>query len=65
MDFIRQKGPCGTTFCYSQNLIYDIGTEILIFLCFATKIIKSFYESIIPEDSESSRRDLVFYSIKT
>ena len=23
------KGPCGTTFCYSQSEIYDIGTEIL------------------------------------
>jgi len=64
-NFIRPKGPCGTTFCYSQSEIYDIGTEILFSHCFATKIINSFYESIIPEDSGSSRRDLAFYSIKT
>ena len=24
------KGPCGTTFCYSQSDIYDIGTKILL-----------------------------------
>ena len=28
--------------------MYDIGAEIIIFHCFATKIIKSFYESINP-----------------
>ena len=26
----RSKGPCGTTFCYSQSEIYDIGTKILL-----------------------------------
>ena len=46
-NFICPKGPCGTTFSHSQNEIYDIGTEILIFHCVATKIIKSFYESTI------------------
>ena len=61
----RPKGPCGTTFCHSQSEIYDIGTEFLFFHCFATKIIISFYQSIIPEDSEGSRRDLAFYNIKT
>ena len=29
-NFIRPKGPCGTTFCYSQSEIYDIGTKILL-----------------------------------
>ena len=48
-----------------MNLIYDFGTEIQMLHCFAANIIKSFYKSIIPEDSESSRRDLAFYSIKT
>ena len=48
-----------------MSLIYDLGTEIIICHCFATKIINSFYKSIIPEDYESSRRDLAFYSIKT
>ena len=65
MDFIRPKGPCGTTFCYSQSEIYDIGTEILIFHSFATKIVKSFCKSIIFSEIESARRDLYFYSIKT
>ena len=64
-NFICPKGPCGTTFCYSQKETYDIGTEIIFFHCFATKIINSFYESIILEDYESFRRDLAFYSIKT
>ena len=47
-NLICPKAPCGTTFCYSQSEIYDIGTEFFIFHCFATKIIKSFYESMIP-----------------
>ena len=64
-NFICPKGPCGTTFCYSQSEIYDIGTEIIFFHCFATKIIKSFYKSIFLEESESSRRDRAFYSIET
>ena len=38
-NLICPKGPCGTTFCYSQSEIYDIGTEIRIFHCFVTKII--------------------------
>ena len=46
-NFIRPKGPCGTTFCYSQSEIYDIGTEILIFHCFASKMLKSFCKSMI------------------
>ena len=33
-NFIRPKGPCGTTFCYSQREIDDIGTEILYKTCF-------------------------------
>ena len=48
-----------------MNLIYDIGTEILIVHCFATRIMNSFYKSRIPEDYESSRRDLAFYNINT
>ena len=50
---------------FSKNLIYDIGTEILSFHCFATKILKSFCKSIILSGIESARRDLYFYSIKT
>ena len=48
-----------------MSLIYDLGTEIIICHCLATNIIDSFYKSIIPEDYESSRRDLAFYIIKT
>ena len=29
-NFIRPKGPCGTTFCYSQSEIYDIGSKLLL-----------------------------------
>ena len=47
------------------NQIYDIGTEILMFHCFATKMLKSFCKSIVFSGIESSRRDLAFYSIKT
>ena len=49
----------------SIHEIYDIGTEILIFHCFATNIIKPFCKSIIFSGVESARRDLAFYSIKT
>ena len=45
--------------------MYGIGTEIIIFHCFATKMLKSFCKSIIFSGIESSRRDLAFYSIKT
>ena len=47
-----------------MNLIYDIGTEIQFVHCFTTKIISSFYKTIIPEDYESSRRDLALYSLQ-
>ena len=50
---------------FSKSLIYDIGTEILMFHCFATKMLKSFCESIIFSGVETARRDLTFYSIKT
>ena len=30
----RDGRDCGTTFCYSHNEIYDIGTEILYETCF-------------------------------
>ena len=64
-NLICPEGPCGMTLCYSQSELYDIGTEFLFYHCFATKIIKPIYESIIPEDSQSSRRVLAFYSIET
>ena len=53
------------TFINPEHVIYDIGTEIRIFHCFATKMLKSFCKSIIFSGIESSRRDLAFYSIKT
>ena len=53
------------TFINPEHVIYDIGTEILMFHCFATKMLKSFCKSIIFSGIESSRRDLAFYSIKT
>ena len=34
-NLICPKGPCGMTFCYSQNEIFDIGTDLLFFHCFA------------------------------
>ena len=43
--------------CY-QNEIYDIGTEILTRSRFFTKIIKSFYKSIIPQEIKSPRHPL-------
>ena len=57
--------PQGTVLVNPENIIYDIGTEILMFHCFATKMLKSFCKSIIFSGIESSRRDLAFYSIKT
>ena len=50
---------------FSKSLIYDIGTEILVFHCFATEALRSFCKSIIFSGIQSSRRDLAFYSIKT
>ena len=64
-NFICPKGPCGTTFCYSQSEIYDIGTEILIFHCFATKMLKSFCKSMIFSGICSIFCVLSFCSIKT
>ena len=51
--------------CNSHNDIYDIGTEILYFQFFVTTDMVLFSISIIPEDLESSRRDLAFGSVKT
>ena len=51
--------------CCPQNEIYDIGTEILYFQCFVTTDMFLFSISIIPEDLETSRRDLAFGSVKT
>ena len=34
MQFYCPEPPCGTTCCYSQTEIYDIGTEILCKTCF-------------------------------
>ena len=48
------------TFINPEHVIYDIGTEIRIFHCFATKMLKSFCKSIIFSGIESSRRDLAF-----
>ena len=45
--------------------IYAIGTEFLYFRCLVTTDMFLFSISIIPEDLESSRRDLVFDSVKT
>ena len=39
---------------YSQNEIYDIGAEILTRSRFFTKIIESFYKSIIPQENKSA-----------
>ena len=47
------------------QLIYDIGTEILIFHCFATKMLKSFCKSIIFSGIATARRQLSFQPIKT
>ena len=45
-NLTHPKGPCGMTFCHYQSEIYDIGTEIRIFHCFATNMLKSFWKSI-------------------
>ena len=50
---------------FSQNEIYDIGTEILYVQCFVITDMLLSYIPIIPEDLESSRRDLAFGSVKT
>ena len=42
-----------------------VGTEFLYFQCFVTTDMFLFSISIIPEDLESSRRDLAFGSVKT
>ena len=34
IQFYCPENPCGTTCCYSQTEIYDIGTEILCKTCF-------------------------------
>ena len=49
----------------SQNEIYDIGTEILTRSRFFTKIIKSFYKSIIPQEIKSPGHPLSSGSVKT
>ena len=54
-----------SSFCYSQSEIYDIGTEILIFHCFATKMLKSFCKSMIFSGICSIFCVLSFCSIKT
>ena len=53
------------TFINPEHVIYDIGTEIIMSYCFATKMLKSFCKSIIFSGIESTRRDLAFYNIKT
>ena len=45
--------------------IYDIGTTIIDFQCFVTTDMFLFSISTIPEDLETSRRDLAFGSVKT
>jgi len=50
---------------YIVYVIYDIGTEILIVHCFATKMLKSFCKSIIFRGLETCRQDIAFYSSKT
>ena len=45
-------------FTIPQNTIPYIGTEFLIFHCFATKMLLLFCKSMIPVRFESSRRDL-------
>ena len=59
-------------FCYLPRLVecspqvtYDLGAKILYFQCFVTTDMFLFSISIIPEDLESSRRDLAFGSVKT
>ena len=45
--------------------IYEIGIKIKYFQCFVTTDMFLLSISIIPEDLESSRRDLAFGSVKT
>ena len=52
-------------FCFPINELYDIGTEILNFHCFATKMLFSFCKSIIPEDFKSAGPHLSLPSVKT
>merc|ERR1712091_391352 len=61
--FSAHKAPAGRPSVIPKAKYMTLG-PIFFFHCFATQIIKSFYESIIPDDSESSHRDLVFYNIK-
>ena len=49
----------------SQNEIYDIGTEILKRPRFFTKIIKSFYKSIIPQEIKSAGHSPSSGSVKS
>ena len=68
MDLGADLGPRGIIFSpFSVTLstsssflqiTYDIGTEFLIFHCFATKMLLLFCKSMIPVRFESSRRDL-------
>ena len=51
--------------CPQRNEIYDIGAKKIYFQCFVTTDMFLFSISIIPEDLESSRRDLAFGSVKT
>ena len=45
---------------FSKSLIYDIGTEILNFRCFATQMLKSFCRSIIFSGLGTARRQQSF-----
>ena len=56
-----RKPPAGRP----QSEIYDIGTEIIIFHCFATKMLKSFCKSMIFSGICSIFCVLSFCSIKT
>ena len=49
----------------SLKQIPYIGTEILIFHCFATNMLFSFCKSIIPEDFKSAGPHLSFPGVKT
>ena len=55
----------GATFSYPRSEIYDIGTEILIFHCFATKMLESFCKSTIFSGICCIFCVLYFCSIKT
>ena len=49
----------------TKNELCDIGTKFLFVQCFVTTDMFLFSISIIPEDLETSRRDLAFGSVKT